>query len=250
MGTRKAFTLVETLVAIAVIAILLGITLPMLRGALRTTDKALDLANLRSTHQQFYEWGVEHKDNFVNQGPPSPGERFVLRAGERSPGYIAGSYGMQDEWWTWTLGGWLEEAYTTWHPRKAPKPEELEATTFERMVGFTGGRNCYPSDFRLSRAMLFDPRMFLPGCLAGGSARPHYRFVRWAETAYPGNKALLHWTGSYDEQDASEIVSVISFVDGSSRAVDPASAVIIPGEPCSEQPFEATPMGILGVDVQ
>jgi prepilin-type N-terminal cleavage/methylation domain-containing protein len=247
LGTRKAFTLVETLVAIAVIAILLGITLPMLRGALRTTDKALDLANLRSTHQQFYEWGVEHKDNFVNQGPPGPGERFVLRAGERSPGYIAGSYGMQDEWWTWTLGGWLEEAYPTWHPRKAPKPEELEALNFERLVGFTGGRNCYPSDFRLSRAMLFDPRMFAPGC--EGNAARFARFVRWTEAVYPASKALLHWTGSYNAESESP-VSMLSFVDGSSRSVDPAVAVTFNNEPCMDDPFGETPLGILGLDVR
>lgn len=251
MSRFRGFSLLELLVAIAVIGLLIAISVPMLRSALRKTDVARDLANLRSNHQQFFEWGVEHKDRFVNQGPPPLGEPFVLRAGDAS-GSLQGGYSMQDTLWTWTLGAWLQQGYATWHPLRSRKPNEIEAAQWARLVGFRGGEHAYPSRFELSLAMLYDPRYFTPGCLDRPVSQ-YERFVRWSEVAFPGSKALLFCV-TLDVQN-QYVDSPMPFqpvavtCDGSARTVDPANAIVIPGESCMSTPFGTTPLGVLGRDI-
>jgi prepilin-type N-terminal cleavage/methylation domain-containing protein len=249
LGTRKAFTLVETLVAIAVIAILLGISIPFLRRAIVRSEEVNDLVNLRSTHQQFYEWGIEHLDRFVNKGPVPHGQPFYLRIGD-SPNYLVGSYGGQTGYWTWTLGEWLERGYPTWHPVTTPPLEPHEEEVFSRMIPLPGSAYFRRSSFYLSSAMLFDPRRFAPGCLESSSSTA--RFVRWSETAFPAKKVLLFNqaalssdTGAYPTEDP--IVATV-LVDGSVRNSSPFEAITTP-DICSAYPFSHTPLGILGRDL-
>lgn len=251
MRTRRGFTLVETLIAVAVVAVLLAIAIPSLRYAIRQSNVTIDLANLRSTHQQFYQWGVEHQDAFVNQGPPEPGRGFVLRP-QNSDVQVAGPYSMQTFYWPLVLGGWLGEGYETWHPRAAPKPSEEEANHISRGLHFPGARHAYPSKFEMSLAMLFDPAFFTPGCDTRPT-RGMLRFVRWSETAFPASKALLFCT-TVDPQNTyvpnpTPFDPVAAMVDGSAKPVDPGSAVVYPGEPCMSEPFSETPLGILGRDL-
>lgn len=249
MGSRRAFTLVETLVVIAVIAILIGITIPVLRRALDNSKELNDLVSLRSTHQQFYAWGIEHKDRFVNKGPAPAGQPFYFRIGN-NPNYIVGSYGGQTDLWTWTLGEWLERGYPTWHRVGMPTLQPHEIQAFGQMVPLPGVEYFRPSDFHLSSPMLFDPTRFTPGCMSIQDATA--RFVRWSETGFPANKVLLFNqaamssdTGAYPTQDPA--VALV-LVDGSARAASPFEAITTP-DVCSAYPFSHTPLGILGRDL-
>ncbi|MBX3353547.1 MAG: type II secretion system protein [Phycisphaeraceae bacterium] len=243
---RRAVTIVELLVVIAVLAILLGILLPTLRGALRSSKDTVNLTSLRSTHQQFFQWGAAHRDVFVNQGLPAPGTPFVLRAGS-SPGTIVGHYTMQTEYWTWPLGAWLEEGYPTWHPAEERPLPESEVRLQSMMVSYPGALHFRASMFKVSNAMYMDPQRFTPDCGSrlGNSV---FRPVRWSEAAFPSSKVLLFHSGQVTDPTRNEPGVSLVTVDGAARPVPAAGAITLPGSRCAERPFEDTPLGIMGRD--
>jgi len=61
-GGRYGVTLIEALVAIAVLAVLLGIALPALVGARRVADASVCLSNLRTIGQAFALYTQDHAD--------------------------------------------------------------------------------------------------------------------------------------------------------------------------------------------
>src|SRR4051794_13516534 len=59
---RKAFTLVELLVVIGIIALLIAILLPTLNKAREAANRTQCLSNLRSIHQMLGIYGTSNKD--------------------------------------------------------------------------------------------------------------------------------------------------------------------------------------------
>ncbi len=65
---RKAFTLVELLVVVAIIALLLGILLPALGRAREIANRTVCGTNLNGTYKAMYTYSVSNSDNFP-KGP-------------------------------------------------------------------------------------------------------------------------------------------------------------------------------------
>lgn len=63
---RRAFTLVELLVIIAIIAILLALVLPALGGARRSAQRVRSLANLRGCAGMQQAYAADYKQSFIN----------------------------------------------------------------------------------------------------------------------------------------------------------------------------------------
>lgn len=65
----RGFTLVELLVVIGIIALLVGILLPVLTSARERSNRTKCLANLRSLGQSMTLYANEHRDRLPNSNP-------------------------------------------------------------------------------------------------------------------------------------------------------------------------------------
>jgi prepilin-type N-terminal cleavage/methylation domain-containing protein/prepilin-type processing-associated H-X9-DG protein len=85
---RKAFTLVELLVVIGVIAVLLGLLLPSIARAREQGHRLKCLANLRSLGQAMYLYAGDFRDrlpngNFVGDADPTHGDQVLVSLASR-----------------------------------------------------------------------------------------------------------------------------------------------------------------------
>jgi len=67
---RTAFTLVELLVVIGILAVLIGILLPSLANAREKARRVNCLSNLRTIGQSLLMYANAHKDRLPNGNPP------------------------------------------------------------------------------------------------------------------------------------------------------------------------------------
>lgn len=245
MGARKGFTLVETLVAIAVIAILLGILIPVLRQAIGRSKAVNDLVNLRSTHQQFYEWGVDHDNFFLNVGPPSDDGSVTIGAGEGN-GFVVGPYTLQSSYWPLILAASGLPGVASWHSSLDVIPENPDY--LGRAV--EGGRYVRKSTFLYSQNLITAPgRWVSPSCAESQTNLARFNvFVRWDQPSYPAEKGFMIDSA---EPKSPSTVRPVSFVDGSSGTHDLAAWIGSSQPDCPQGYFEPVvkaPFGYLGRD--
>jgi prepilin-type N-terminal cleavage/methylation domain-containing protein len=77
---RTGFSLVELLVAIAIIAVLIGILLPVLNRVRESSRRTVCLANLRTIGQCIVMYANDSRDRLPNNNPPGVWDSYAAAA--------------------------------------------------------------------------------------------------------------------------------------------------------------------------
>lgn len=200
---RRGFTLIEVLVSISVIAILISITIPVLRASRDAGRTTLSQANLHSNAQMLYEYSSDRNEEFPVIVPDgaSRGEVNMTRLEFPDGTWSSFSFFNHTSLWPAVLLWAGHESSGTW---RAPS-----------------SRNEYSyfiSDYLLSQAFMTDWSYWAPG--SEQSARG-WRAVRHSFVEHPSLKSMIHESPasalarSSGKGEQPEIMSLpVCFVDG------------------------------------
>lgn len=172
---RAAMTLIETLIVIAVVAIIVSLTLPSLHGARVAAEDAVSLSNLRQHAAVIHAYSIDH-DGFFPYLTDPDAETNIIR--NECVAAELKYFEVCDGFWNIPL----VEAYYDGACRSAAfyHPTLLR----ERRGGFPGTRTWYFA----SQCFLADPLFYDEATHRG---RSQWRPVRLVETANPSKKGLL-----------------------------------------------------------
>ncbi|MEM1184513.1 MAG: type II secretion system protein [Planctomycetota bacterium] len=185
---RRAFSIVELMVVIAIIGVLISILLPALGAARSASRQVLALANARTLHQTF-ELYLDSNDETYPFVPgfadPNLGGEQVVFVNWYPEGTVIGTNDRFMLAWAWpalisTIAPW-EEHYETWvSPGKPTELPEDWVDSQEREPG-------EEISWRLSNTFLADPAAW------DGKANADpmvFRAVKRPDIAFPSGKAL------------------------------------------------------------
>jgi prepilin-type N-terminal cleavage/methylation domain-containing protein len=159
----RGFTLVEILVTIAIIAVLMGLLIGGLRGAIGTARKTKELNGLRGVHAAWYQYSTSYDENLLPGflGPDTQADwkvQFTGVAGRSLPAELAQTY-------PWRLARFMDDARGT-------------------LIGYAEGAN---SEQDIDGDGNPDPPGEEPALPWGGSPQP----PDWATAAFTAQGSLV-----------------------------------------------------------
>lgn len=200
-GERQAFTLVETLLVIALIGILIGLALPYLAGARDKAREVSALALIRGHGQILQTYSADYAGFFPVIGHPD--KSTTIRVGDRE---IELTYWHAEFKWIYALADQYYDGRIG-HPSLFPPGHE------------DGG-----SPFKYTESYLAVPDFWATETRTG---RQQWRAVPAALTAYPSAKGVLtSWAArvpvqgkpaTYSHPD--DMLQETAFADGSARTI-------------------------------
>jgi len=198
---RNGFTLVETLLVIALIGILIGLALPYLAGARDKAREVSALALIRGHGQILQTYSADYAGFFPVIGHPD--RPTTIRVGDRE---FELQYWHADFQWVFALADQYYDGRIG-HPSLFP-------------AGYEGGG----SPFHYTESYLAVPDFWSPYTRTG---RQQWRAVPAAQTAYPSAKGVLTSTAArvpvpdklatYRYPD--DMPQETAFADGSARTI-------------------------------
>lgn len=261
-GPRRAFTLVELIVAILILAVVLAITLPFLSGARAMSVASRCLSNLRSCTQSVLLYTEDFRGAFPYLAQVRDDQRAFQNGGIWLPYYSQAGH------WPLAMRGYQGVGESPVHASQL-----CPASSIARDI-LSGGYDQYiqqyppetviPSHYWLTYAAFTDPTVWRPGVdpmLPSG-----FRSVRTDEVLFPGAKTLLsepiaYHLGPFDAPASDSPISLFSpaasasqfhaaFADSSVRSVPFSDFHTLPETNTLHTPTLATPDGIRGRDLR
>ncbi len=148
MNTRRAFTLIELLIVIAIIALLMAVLLPALNKAKEQGKRAACLNNLRQLTLAWMMYAQANDDKVVNGAPGADYPSGVTGSSCQSccdsallAGALAPTTGARKGELPWVGSGW---DLTNWNnPLPTTEPQQLCAMQTGALWKFVKERNIY-----------------------------------------------------------------------------------------------------------
>lgn len=237
MRTRAAFSVLEVIVTIAIIAIIFSILIPVLGRARIHSREIASLANVRTLHSIIALYSGDHDDYYPAW---RPGEKYQISENEW----------IGDNSWFSIYVNWPGTVYA-YLPIDQNADVYVSPTVLRRRNG-----QAWPTSYRYSSCFVGHPSIWMEGTLP----ELHLRTAQQsADVLFPSKKVLL-WDADfplhkasvrYKGPDLAEKVPMVS-ADGQGFVRRPADA-----SPAIENPFgqvgadlrlNNTPKGIHGMD--
>lgn len=223
---RAAMTLIETLIVIAVVAIIVSLTLPSLHGARVAAEDAVSLSNLRQHAAVIHAYSIDHDGFFPYLTDPEADTNIIRHDGLT---VVLKYFEVCAGWWHIPLA----EAYYDGAYRSAVF---VHPTTLREAMGGSPGIQTW---YFASQCFLADPLFYDEATHRG---RSQWRPVRLVETASPSKKGLFvnYSFGLADGFRGRERVGC-ALTDGSATQVPYQSFI---------PPWRGGPGGLEGSDAQ
>jgi len=223
---RVGFTLIELLVVVAIIALLIGILLPVLGKARLTAQLLKSKSNLRSIGQLQMIYAAEFRDSFINPfdttrvggGGFSGNGTWGTVTKPTAPPDFRWEFTGPGRWYTemyafhWysLLGGWINEGDYASEVQFAPSDrviiERFNNLPFEHPE-FTLTNGIWDGSYVLSPTVWFAPERYRsdmrPNANRNSGPAAMARRNRVSQTAFPSRKALVweRFDWSRDERE-------------------------------------------------
>lgn len=243
--SRAAFTVLEVLTVLVVVAALMSITLPALSGVRGVAQASVSMSNMRQHSAVFNLYHTDFNDFYPYFTHP---DRLAFLMAGRT-----------------RVGVHYFEAYATWNIALANMyyDGEFDHDTFappsyrEEVLGGTG--RIFVTTYLWSSVFLADPAYWT---YDGRIGPEQYRATRADEVVFPSSKALLwaDWPSYVEGANAGpDTAPSVAFVDGSVRMVRidrllpghrEGTGVVAGGSMMSDYPTMHTINGVRGRDFQ
>jgi type II secretory pathway pseudopilin PulG len=198
----NAFTLIESLMLLAIITILIALTLPSIGRSRDGAYETASLSNLRQHAMVFDLYTSDYQSIYPCFLAPDTDHEWVMLSGI---GLEARGYFSQDALWALALADqyYEGEKYSrSFHPPLVVARDD-------------GWERSWFTEYWYSSAFLADPSFWQYETRTGPE---QWRPTRSDEVNFPSQKAIL-WQSLLDSRDWREIRNLFGFVDGSARAV-------------------------------
>ncbi|MEM7625002.1 MAG: type II secretion system protein [Planctomycetota bacterium] len=184
--TAPGFTLIELLVVIGIVALLIGLLLPVLGMARDTAQQTRDLSNLRQIMTAYTLYQNDHDGHVMWGFPPTTlgGTAVEIRLpdGTAESGLVAQRY-------PWRLAGYLQDVWAILHSHY-PTPEDTTAARYELSLSpsfglnttYVGGHQGFPREGYTSVAGVNQPRRGEHVVYRNGEVRRAAELIVFAET--------------------------------------------------------------------
>ncbi len=246
----RAFTIIETLVVIAVLLVLVSLSASALARAREGADRALSLSKLRDLANRFGVYYSEFRDSFPystrDTGHPLP-------FGAVGDAFSFGHFQI-DIHWPLLMPDLMAAAHAPAAPYLAPKATKRNPPNFNR----PGSRPLWTTScYQYGLSFVADPAVWVAGTVPSDTL---LRAVKVHEAVFPARKVLLWdydtpylWPppGGYP-RDRTDAVPML-FVDGHAAQLAPADAqpgasAVFSNLPVGGRRLRDTPGGVRGYD--